>query len=203
MNDLSAGASRHDAKERLLVEALASVRQKAEDAELDFGFYEEQVRLLESLSTPAGADRWFVDRRIELAWEIVRQLGTSFPSGRTLSRRALIAAFPSGSELTDRRWERKWHTALGSIEFWSGRVDLAWRLKSRALQLARELGDTVGEVIELGNFAGWLNGAGRYESSLELVATAVHVAGDVLVTETLRGFSITRGNALFRLGLAF
>lgn len=194
MSDLSAGRITEEEEERLLGEALERVREKCEDIELDHAFFEEQVQLLESLSPPT----WPVDRRIELAWAIVRQLGTQIK--RSLSRRAFYAAFPPDSSVADPLWARKWMTALGALEFWEGNTHVAWKLQASALKKARELGDRIGECTQLGNMANWASSTAQFETALALTSAAIEAAGPLANADHLRAIYVNRANALFRLG---
>lgn len=150
--------------------ALSRVRQQAAKVEFNASAYEEAVQLLESLPSAK-----FVDERVELAWHVCAGLGAN--QRRDLSRRALCVSFPMDSTIRARVWERRWLSAMGTLESWEGNTLRSLKLKMAALALSKELGDHRGEAVEWLNLSVDAATSARYEEAIELIDRAIAVTG--------------------------
>ncbi len=120
---------------RLVAEAQAAVFDELKTNEFTAAPYERATALLESLP-----DVSVVDQRVQLALDITSATRTEHRID--LSRRALYAAFRSGSEITEPGLKRKWFTFASVIESNSGNVELALKYKLLALDLCEKTAET-------------------------------------------------------------
>jgi len=180
---------------RRIAKARAAVLEQNKKNEFDPIPYEKATQLLESLPVTR-----FVDERVQLALDVT--VATRIDYRPDLSRRALYAAFPAGSELNDKHLKRKWFTFAGVVEAGSGNVDRAIKYKLIALELCEELNDRFGFYLEWSNFSNLATGAGLYQDAAQYATVAIDAKGNGnAVWLDLRGMAlINRANALMRLG---
>lgn len=173
----------------------ARLREQAAKAEFDHGPFEKATAFLESLPPTE-----FADDRVRLAWEICVVAGTSVRPD--LSRRALHAAFPTGSKLKDKQLERKWLTGTGALEAARGNIQVALKCKINALKLSEELGDRAGTCAEWGNLAFIAAGAGLYQDVIAYSTAAMNTGGLSAnhLSEHYGNNCMNRANAYLRLG---
>jgi putative nucleotidyltransferase with HDIG domain len=144
------------------------------------------------------------DAALELAFAITQHLGVLLRP--ELSLRALRAAWKNGSCVTDRRLERKWLTFVAELESWRGNRSEGLVLKARALTVAQEIGDEIGEAVCWVNLAADFARAGQFQDTIQLTTAAIDrlltVASSDLegVREILYGAYMNRQNSLERLG---
>jgi HD-GYP domain-containing protein (c-di-GMP phosphodiesterase class II) len=158
-------------KSRLIADARAAVLEQTKNAVFNVGPYERATELLESVPFAA-----FVDDRVQLALDIA--VATRTDHRPDLSRRALYAAFPAGSELKDAHLKRKWFTFAGAIEIGFGNVHRALEYKLVALELCEELKDWLGFCAEWCNFSTIAAGAGLYHDAVQYSTIAIEGKGD-------------------------
>lgn len=180
---------------RLIAEAQAAVLNQSKTNEFEAAPYERATALLESLPVAT-----IVDQRVQLALDITSATRTEHRID--LSRRALYAAFPVGSEITQPGLKRKWLTFASVIESNSGNVELAFKYKLLALDLCEQTGDDYGFFIEYCNMAGIASGAGLHLDAFQYANAVIEGTNqrgrDWL---SLRGMAFgVRGNAHLRLG---
>jgi putative nucleotidyltransferase with HDIG domain len=160
---------------------------------------EHAVALIEQ-----GAHDDNTDAALELAFAISQHLGVLLKPD--LSLRALRAAWKSGSRVSDRRLERKWLTFVAELESWRGNRSEGLVLKARALAVAQEIGDEIGEAVCWVNLAADFARAGQFQDTIQLTTAAIDrlltVATHDLegVREILYGAHMNRQNSLERLG---
>ena len=184
-----------DQNSRLIAEARRAVLKQTAKNVFDPAPYQRATELLESLPPSK-----FVDDRVQLALDIT--VATRIDYRPDLSRRALYAAFPAGSELRDSRIKRKWFSFTAIIEAGIGNVEQALKCKLVALELCEQLKDSLGFYVEWTNFANLATGAGLYQDAVEYSSVAikaeVETGPDWLGIR--RSAFLNRANALIRLG---
>ena len=180
---------------QLLAEARQAVLLQSKKNEFEPTPYVRATELLESL--PAVK---FVDARVQLALDITRATRNDYRPD--LSRRALYAAFPAGSEVIDVALRRKWFSFAGVIEAAFGSVDRSLKCKLIALELCQESKEWWAFHLEWNNFSILANGAGLYHDAIRYATVALDTKGafDPIWLEIRGAAFYNRANSLMRLG---
>lgn len=195
MNDPAQSIAAHD---QLLRSALAELTTFAGRSR-DVALCERAVALLEKRPSCDPADT-----ALELAFAVSQHLGVLLKP--ELSLRALRAAWPTGRGVSDRRLERKWLTFVAELESWRGNRSEGLMHKARALAIAQEIGDDIGEAVCWVNLAADFARAGQFQDTIRLTTAALDrlslVAHSDLegIREILYGAYMNRQNSLERLG---
>lgn len=195
MSDPAQSIAAHDQLLRSALVELTTFAGKNRDVAL----CERAVALLET--RPYGDP---VDTPLSLAFAISQHLGVLLRPD--LSLRALRAAWPTGCSVSDRRLERKWLTFVAELESWRGNRGEGLMHKARALAIAQEIGDDVGEAVCWVNLAADFARAGQFQDTIRLTTAAIDrlslVAQSDLegIREILYGAYMNRQNSLERLG---
>lgn len=198
MSDLSAPPLTSERIAELLEAAQRRLNEYVPSPQSARAFQEDVLQLFKSLPPEE-----YVEDRVKLAWNLLKKtVDVTDDQEAALGRAILHAAYPPESKVRDRQLQRWWLTAAAACESGLGNNSASLRLYTTALELARDLGDSTGEVAILGNVIGIAAGAGRFDEVLLLTAHLFQRCWEARVSiygVTLRA-GIHRANALFRLG---
>lgn len=184
----------------LIDAARAAVLEQSKQDTIELAPYLAAIELMEGI-VPSGP----CDKRILLAVDICEGIGFADRPG--LCVRALRAALPPGSQVSDPRLERRWYTNVGAGELHTGNVASAVKHLAMAYEMANRQQDHLGLAGTWIPLSALASGAGQYEDAIryaELVLKHFELAGGELSGGYYPRLPIAayfnRGNANFRLG---